>query len=313
MIARGRFLAATGVAAALPSMVRAADPVTITVGIPPGYQGAIVDYAQQQGYFTAAGLDARIQVLNSGAIVATAVTGGSLDFGEVNVGSLASARLRGLPLRIVAPATLIPVGPSGDALLVSKGSPIRGAGDLGGKTIAIVALKTIQHAAFLEWLAKHGADPKSVKMFEMPLPDMAAALEAGRIDAAITVEPFTTKALPMVRAITLSVEDALPLPVLLFALCGNESWLAANAATAVKFAGAIRAAAVWGKAHEKECRALLATSMKLEPAVANAMYLPALTTSIEPGQLTPVIDVMLKYGFLDKPVKPAEMLWRPVR
>ena len=314
MIARGRFVAAAGAAlAAVPATARAADLVSITVGIPPGYQGAIVDYAQQQGYFQAAGLAAHVQVLNSGAVVATAVTGGSLDFGAVNVGSLASARLRGLPLRIVAPATLIPSGPSGDALLVTKGSPIRSGADLSGKTIAIVALKTVQHAAFLAWLEKHGADPRSVKMFELPLPDMAAALDAGRIDAAITVEPFTTKALAGTRAITLSVEDALPLPVLLFALCGSEAWLTANAATAAKFAGAIRAAAVWGKAHDKECRALLATTMKLEPAVANAMYLPLLTTSLEPGQITPVIDVMLKYGFLDKPVSPAEMLWRPAR
>ncbi len=184
---------------------------------------------------------------------------------------------------------------------------------LSGKTIAIVALKTVQHAAFLGWLEKRGADPKSVKMLEMPLPDMGAALDAGRIDAAITVEPFTTKALPGLRALTLSVEDALPLPVLLFALCGNETWLAANAATATKFAAAIRATAVWGQAHDKECRALLATSMKLEPAVANAMYLPLLTTTLDPAQLTPVIDVMLKYGFLDKPVTPAEMVWRPAR
>ena len=53
--------------------------------------------------------------------------------------------------------------------------------------------------------------------------------------------------------------------------------------------------------------------MKLEPAVANAMYLPLLTTTLDPAQLTPVIDVMLKYGFLDKPVTPAEMVWRPAR
>ena len=312
MIARRTFLLASS-ALAVPALARAADATPITVGIPPGYQGAIVDYAQQQGFFKAAGLDARIQILNSGAAVATAVTGGSLDFGAVNVGSLASARLHGLPLRIVAPATLIPPGPSGDALLVTKNSPIRSGADLAGKTIAIVALKTIQHAAFLEWLAKHGTDPKSVRMFEMPLPDMAPALDAGRIDAAITVEPFTTKALAGERSLTLSVEDALPLPVLLFALCGNEAWLDANSATAVKFAGAIRAAALWGKGHEKDCRTLLAASMKLDPAVANAMYLPLLTATFEPAQLVPVIDVMVKYGFLDKPVSPADMTWRAAR
>jgi len=312
MIARRRFLLA-GTALGVPALVRAAEPVPVTVGIPPGYMGAIVDYAQQQGYFKAAGLAATVSVLNSGAVVATAVTGGSLDFGAVNVGSLAAARLRGLPLRIVAPAALIPAGPSGEALLVPKTSPIRTGADLTGKTIAIVALRTIQHAAFLEWLERHGADPKSVKMFEMPLPQMAAALDAGRVDAAITVEPFTTKAIAAERALTLSVEDTLPLPVLIFALCARESWLAANTATALRVADALRAAAGWAKAHERECRALLAETMKLDPVVANAMTLPLLATTLDPAQIVPVIDVMLKYGFLEKAVSPADMLWRPAR
>lgn len=247
------FLAAAGaaVAASPANAVATADPVPVSVGIPPGYMGAIVDYAQAVGYFKAAGLDVQTSILNSGAIIATAVAGGSLDFGAVNVGSLASARLRGLPLRIVAPAALIPPGPSGDALLVTKSSPIRTAADLDGKTVAIVALKTIEHAAFLAWLDKHGGDPKGVKMFEMPLPDMVAALDSNRIDAAITVEPFTTKALATERDLTLSVDDALPLPVLTFAICGSEPWLDANTATALKFAGAISAAAVWGKGHDK--------------------------------------------------------------
>jgi ABC-type nitrate/sulfonate/bicarbonate transport system substrate-binding protein len=46
--------------------------------------GAIVELAKERGFFKAAGLDVRPSILNGGAIVATAVTGGSFDFGAVN-------------------------------------------------------------------------------------------------------------------------------------------------------------------------------------------------------------------------------------
>lgn len=310
---RRAFLATAAAALATPAAVQAApgDPSSpLAIGIPPGYMGAIVDYALDRGYFKSAGLEVRTTTLNSGAAIAAAVTGGSLDLGAVNVGSLASARVRGVPLRIVVPAALVPAGPYGDVVLVRKDSRVRSAVDLNGKTVAIVALKTIQHAAFLAWLDKRGGDAKSVKMFEMPLPEMAAALETNRVDAAITVEPFTTKGLAANRSLGPSVYDALPLPFMVFALCATDPWLQANAATAVKFANAVHATAVWANSHEKECRALLASSMKLEPQVANTMLMPLAGTSLDPALIQPVVDVMLKYGFLDKPLAPAEMIWR---
>jgi len=308
---RGTFIAAAGAALAVPHAAAAADPVTVSVGIPPGTMGAIVEYAKERGFFKAAGLDVRPSILNSGAIVATAVTGGSFDFGAVNVGSLASARLPGLPLRIIAPAALIPAGRYGETVVVHKDSPIRNAADLDGKTVGIVALKTVQHAAFLAWLDKRGGDPKSVKMFEMPLPNMGAMLESSRIDAAIMVDPFTTKSLAANRTLGPNLYEAIPLPVLCYAICAAEPWLAANAETAVRFASAIHAAAVWANGHGKECRSVLAATMSLEPSVADTIYLPLMGTNLDPSRITPVIDVLVKYGFLDKALAPSDMIWRP--
>jgi NitT/TauT family transport system substrate-binding protein len=314
IITRLSFIAAAGAALASTNAARAAaaDMVTVNVGIPPGTMGAIVEYAQERGFFKAAGLDVRISVVNSGAAIATALTGGSFEFGTVNVGSLASARLRGLPLRIIAPAALIPGGHvGGEVAVVRKESPIRSAADLNGKTVAIVSLKSIQHAAFLAWVDKHGGDPKSVKMFETPLPTMAALLETNHVDAAIMVEPYTTKSFGANRAVGASIYDALPLPLMNYAICATEPWLAANAATAVKFAAATRAAAMWANAHTNDSRAILATSMKLEPAVAGAMELPLMGTSLDPAQIAPLIGLLVKYGFLEKDLAPSDMIWHP--
>jgi NitT/TauT family transport system substrate-binding protein len=307
-VGRRTFLAGVA-AAALPRIACAADPIVTSVGVPPGTMGAIVDYAQDRGFFKNAGLDVRVTILNSGAAIASAVTGGAVEFGAVNVGSLATARLRGLPLRIVAPASLVPAGAYGDVVLVRKDSTFRPGPDFNGKTIAIVALKTVQHAAFLGWLEKRGADPKSVKMLEMPLPEMAQALSAGRIDAAITVEPFTTLGLAVGRSLG-TVYEGMGVPFMVFAICANDGWLQNNAATAVKFASAMRQTAAWANTHDKDARAILASAMKLEPAVANAMLMPVSGTTLDPALIQPVIDIMTKYGFLEKTIDPSELLWR---
>jgi NitT/TauT family transport system substrate-binding protein len=311
-IARGAFIAATAAtAAAAPTMIVAADLTPITIGLTPGDPAAVLFYASERGFFRNNGLDAKLQLLTSGPIVATAVTGRTLDLGAVNVGSLASARLRGLPLRIVAPAAIVTAGPSGDAMMVRADSPIRTGADFNGKTVAIVAIKTVQHAAFLAWVDKHGGDSKTIKSIEIPLPEMVAALDQSRVDAAIPVEPFTSQGIGAGNRNIGSFYEAMGLPFLVFAVAGNEHWLQNNVATALKAQTAIRQAAIWANGHQKECRQMLAPFMKIDQKVADTMLLRQFGTTINTPLIAPVIDVMVRYGFLDKPLAPAEMIWKP--
>lgn len=311
-VGRRAFLAGTAAALAAPTVVRAADLIPITIGLTPGDPAAVLFYASERGFFRNAGLDAKLNIMNSGPVVATAVTGGSLDLGAVNVGSLASARLRGLPLRIVAPAAIVTAGPSGDAAMVRKESTIRAGADFNNKTVGIVAIKTVQHAAFLAWVDKHGGDSKTIKSIEIPLPEMAAALDQSRVDVTIPVEPFTSQAVTAGNRNLGSFYDSMKLPFLVFAIAGNEQWLQANVATATKAASAIRLAAAWANSHEKECREMLAPFMKIDQKTADTMLLRQFGTTINVALIAPVIDIMTKYGFLDKAVAPADMIWRPV-
>jgi hypothetical protein len=41
------------------------------------------------------------------------------------------------------------------------------------------------------------------------------------------------------------------------------------------------------------------------------MSMPIAGTSLEPALIQPVIDVMVKYGFLAQAVAPADMIWAP--
>ncbi len=169
---RATFLAGTAaVLCAFPLAARAAAAVSAGT-IPSDVSGVLV-YGIDRGSFKNAGIDVTLTSLTSGPVVANAVAGGSIDIGAANVGSLCVARSRGVPFKIIAPAGIADEAASGDIIAVPVGSPIKTASDLNGKTVGIVALKTMQHAAALAWIDKHGGDSKSVKFIEVPFPKWA--------------------------------------------------------------------------------------------------------------------------------------------
>ena len=309
---RGTFLAGAGALAAFPAIAQAAPgaPIVIRAGTIPADVAAVVEFARDRGYFKAAGLDVQIQIFQSGPVIAPAVVGGSLDVGAANTGSLAGAVERGLSLRIFAPSSQVGPNTSTDVIMVKDDSPIKSAADVNGKTVAIVAMKTVQHALFLAWVDKHGGDSKTVKMIEIPFPEMVGALDSGRVDVAIPSEPFTSQGRAGNRIIG-NCYEALTTQMLLFGFFATDAWLAANKDTALKFAAAIKQAAVWANANQKASALMLTKFTGLAPAVANTMGRATYATSLEPAMIEPAIEYMVKYGFLPKPIDASQLIWRP--
>lgn len=310
-LSRGTFLAgAAALSAATAARPAGAQGAPITVGTIPADTSAVVNYAQELGYYKQAGIDVKISMMNSGPVIANAVSGGSLDAGGMNMGSLAVARSRGVPLKVFAAEAMAVPGLMTDVIMVRKDSPIRTGADFNGKVVGIVAEKTMQHAAFLLWVDKHGGDSKTVKFVEIPFPEMITSLDQKRVDAVIPVEPFTSAGRANNRILG-SVYAAMPPRFLIFGLVATERWLNANADAAAKLASSVRRAAVWANGHEKESADLLVRVLKLNPAVARSMSRAVYATSVDVALLQPVIDVMLKYGILTKPVAATDLIWRP--
>src|SRR5215218_9679499 len=115
------------------------QPTTLKVGVIPIADVAPLYVGIEQGYFKDEGLRIEPQIAEGGAAIATSVMSGDYQFGFSNVVSLATARSKKLPLRIVSQ------GASGhnsekdafDTLLVPKDSDIQEAPDLEGKTVAV--------------------------------------------------------------------------------------------------------------------------------------------------------------------------------
>ncbi len=81
-------------------------------------------YAQDAGFFQKAGLDVEITILRSGPAVAAAIVGGDAQVGVSNVISLASAKLRGIPLSIIAPGGIFDYKDATEEVVVLRDGPI---------------------------------------------------------------------------------------------------------------------------------------------------------------------------------------------
>ena len=300
--------------AGLPAAVSAQDMPRVRLAMNETDVTAVVNYADVRGDFTAAGLAVSIIVVANGPAVIAAVLGGSADIGASNMGSLAIARARGLPVKVFAPVGLADKSATGDLIVVRQDSPIRTAADMNGKIVGIAGLKTLQQAIAMGWIDRFGGDARSVKFIETPFSEMGPALDQKRIDVALIDEPFTTLLRPSVRSIG-SQFDGMTLPFPIYGFFATETYLQNNGAAVSRFTSAIRQAALWGNTHHKESGAIVASYTKLDPAVIDKMarMTYGTKTPIDPAEIRPLIDGLVKYGMMPQPIDPADLLWPSAR
>jgi NitT/TauT family transport system substrate-binding protein len=84
--------------------------------------------------------------------------------------------------------------PSAQGLYVMPGSHIRSLADLRGKVIGVNAPGNILYLLTASVLADHGLRVSAAHFVYYPLPQMAAMLKAGKVDAAVLPEPFASMA-----------------------------------------------------------------------------------------------------------------------
>lgn len=269
-----------------------------------------VYYARDKGFFKDAGLNVEISEVSTGAAGISGIVGGTYDISNTNLGSVAAARARGILVKLIAPASIYVKSRPNALLFVGKGSPIRSAQDLNGKTIAVVSIGSLSYVTTKVWLDKSGGDSKSVKFIGLPFPAMLPALEAGKVDAISSAEPFATsaKAAARVLADTLgAVSDSF----LETGYAASDAWLAEHPSEAARFVVAMRRAHEWANRHQKETADILVHYGKLTPEVATTMTRSVFGTTLTPGSVQPFLDDAYKYGELQRPVNASEIIWSP--
>jgi NitT/TauT family transport system substrate-binding protein len=288
---------------------------TVRVGATPIADAAPLYLGIKKGFFAREGLAVRPQPADVGIAVVTAVVHGSDDLGFGNTTTITTAVSKGLPLQIVAPgaraAAHAAAGQAWDALLVRKGSAIKTARDLVGKTVSVNTLQNIGPLAIDTALGNRRVDYRKVKYIEVPFPEANLALEGGRVDAAWVVEPYLTQGLAHgSRPLLYPYEETAPgLPVA--AYYANKRFIAAHPGTVDRFARAMGRSLAYAQGHPAEVRKIVLTYTKIPPAAARKMALPQWRAQLDRPAIERMARLAKQYGILKREPSLDELIRRP--
>ncbi len=268
-------------------------------------------YAQDAGFFQKQGLNVSLTTLNNGAAVAAAVASGTMDVGISTPMQIAQAVARGLPLTIVAAGSLASGRAPTTTLCVAAASTIARPKDLEGKTIAVSALRTLSDVSVKVWMTKGGADPAKVRIVEMPVSEMAPALERGTVDAAVITEPSlgVAKSTYHVRVLA-NPGNAIAPQYLAAAWFTTVDFAQQHPDTVKKFAAAIYDAGRWANAHHDRSAEVLGKYAKVEVATLSQMTRVVYPDALRGGDIQPELDAAYAVGALSKAMNASALMTR---
>lgn len=297
-------------AAAIPPHARAGAATRIRIGVVASDVSAEPYYAEAAGFYERAGIAPQIETLAGGGAIIDAVASGALDVGFANLTSAAAARQRGIPVAILAPATLYTSKAPVTVLVKARGSKLRTGADLTGKTVAVSTLRGELQVAASLWIDKSGGDSKSVHFVELPFASMAPALAGGRVDAAMITEPAMTIQKAQIEVLS-DAYDAIAAEFLIGGWVAATAWIKEDADAARRFATAMTQTARWANAHRAQTAQVLVARTKLDPAVVRSMVRATYGERLSAETIQPVLDVAAKYGSLREPMKAADLIAVP--
>jgi NitT/TauT family transport system substrate-binding protein len=252
-------------------------------------------YAQDGGFFKAAGIRVDFQQFNNGQTIAAAVAGGALDIAVSNIVAMTQAHAKGIPFVIVAPGALYESAQPTTVLMVPKASAITSPRDLAGKTVACNGINGIPQYCTRAWVDAAGADSSSMKFIELNFAQMMDALGAARVDAACVTEPYISEAKTTGRVIGAPFDVCAP-RFLLSAFIATRAWAAANRDTVKRFQSATQQAAIWANKNPATTAAILMKYTKLPEATVRTMRRAVFAERWDPAESQPVVDLTAKYG-----------------
>ncbi len=279
----------------------AQDLATIRVSGPPIDAYKAVYYGIRSGLFRRYGLNVEAATVSSGNAALAALAGGSVDVAFTSLLPVAQGHLRGVPFKIVAPAGWYISDQPQLMMLVKKDSSIRNGRDLNGKTIASASLRDLNVAGMLAWIDKNGGDSHSVRVVEIPNSALLAALDEGRIDAAILITPFLDQALASGKTRVLAkAYDAIAKRFETAGLVASADYIAKNQDAMTRFARAMHESIVYTNSHMPQTVDLVASYSGVEAAVIAKSVRATDPEYVEAKNIQPLIDVAAKYGIIEK-------------
>lgn len=289
-------LALAAAAIAAPAVARAQTLVTVHIAGVPEDSITPAVWAVDKGIFRRHGLDVQLEAQHSGSAVTAGVAGGSYQFGKSSMISMLVAFAHNVPVVIVAPGGLYQASDANEAVIVKADSPIRTGADLNGKIVAVSAINDLYMIGTRAWADAHGGDSSTIKFIELPISAVAAALDAGRIDAGGIIDPDLQEAISGGKVRILCDPNGAIAPRFMYTgWMATKDYAAANRATVANFRAALGESARYVNGHFGETVDIMSKFTGVPATVFSSMPRILGATSVDPKLLQPLIDTCAKY------------------
>ncbi|MGC4112749.1 MAG: ABC transporter substrate-binding protein [Nocardioides sp.] len=266
--------------------------------------------AQQQGYFTDAGLNVDIKAGASDTSQnVPSVIKNDAQFAMTDIGGLTSAVAQGLGVKAVVQiqASSTSVAQS-DGILVAKGSSITSPKQLEGKKVALPVLGGNLQMMAEYSVAKAGGDPSKVKWVALPTASLLDSLNKGQVDAIDTYSIYYSEAIAAgAKSIDKGSQELIGDPQsLIFA---SSSWLSKNASTASAFVKAYEKGATYANAHPAAVRAVDKKYTTMDAKTIATRELQAFDPVFNTKAVALTASNFYKFGLTDNKVTVDDLIW----
>lgn len=230
------------------------EPLKVTLPTWTGYGPLFL--AKEKGFFEKHGVNVELSIIEGLAERKQALAGGKVDGMATALDVQVSLAAAGIPMQIV---WLLDDSYGGDGIIVKN--EIQDIADLKGKKIAFEQGST-SHLLLLTALKQAGLTDQDVEMVQMSAGDAGAAFVAGQVDAAVTWEPWLSKASQADGKVLVSTKD---LPGIIVDTVGFKKDVIEKRPEDIKaFVAAMAEAMHYWQEHEEESNQVMAQGLKIE-------------------------------------------------
>ena len=236
---------------------QAKQPIKIALPTFTGYGPLII--AKEKGFFKNKGLDVELQVIDGLGERKQAMVANQIQAMATALDVSVTVDSEGVPIKLV---WAFDSSNGADGLLVRDGKGINSVADLKGKEIALQEAST-SHFFLLNVLTKAGLTDKDVKIVNMTAGEAGAAFVAGKVDAAVTWEPWLSKGVKANGKILVSTKDTPGLIADIVAF--RADFVKANPEQVQAFVAAMKEATEFMLTNKDEANKIMAAGFKMKP------------------------------------------------
>jgi NitT/TauT family transport system substrate-binding protein len=235
---------------------KSVTPIKVAFNTWIGYSAFYI--AEEKGFLAKRGIKVEAKVIDPLAEKNAAMLRGNLDGMGGTIDSAVISSAGGVNGKVV---WMFDRSNGTDGILVA--GDIKSPQDLKGKSIAVEE-GFVGHFFLLYYLEKNGLKPSDVKIIPMTTDQAGAAFAAGKVDVAVTWEPYlsTAKKRPGARVLVSSKELE---PILADTLFMSETFINTRPQDLQALVDALQEANNYWLANPEECNNIVVTRWKMKP------------------------------------------------